>query len=600
MSNNKKRVPIRYTSREFDTIKTDLVDYARRYYPEVYKDFSEASFGSLMLDSVSYIGDILSFYLDYQVNESFIDSAAQFSNVLKLAKQFGYNYKTNPSSMGTLDLYIIVPKLPSASGIDSDYLPTLKRGSTFNSSTGTNFILLEDINFNSPQTQIVVGRQDPTTGAPLDYAVKMTGRVISGTLTTETLTAGSFKRFKKLYLSNSNIAEIISVFDSNGNQYYQVDFLSQDVVYKEVTNTGDSSDTVPMVLRPYSVPRRFTLETDGDLSYLQFGFGTDDNTSELSPADPGNIVLDLHGRGFISDLSFDPSKLIQGDKFGVSPSNTSLTVTYRVNNSNDVNVSTGELNKIRKPTFLFKNDNATDGAKKAFVVNSLEVFNSSPVNGDASNPTVEEIRMKAKDMFATQNRAVTRKDFEALLYSMPAKFGRVKRCAVLRDDQSFKRNLNAYVLSEDSAGNLALANQTLKENIREWISQYKMVNDTIDILDGKVINVGIEFEIVADTDMNKYEVLTTCIEALTKRYSDPLYFGEPLYITEIYTILNKITGVVDTKFVKVISKSGSGYADGFSINIAQITSPDGRYIAAPHNASFQIKFPSKDISGAVV
>ena len=600
MSDDKKTIPIRYTSREFDTIKTDLVDYARRYYPEVYKDFSEASFGSLMLDSVSYIGDILSFYLDYQVNESFIGSAAQFSNVLKLAKQFGYNYRTNPSSMGEIDLYIIVPSLSTSAGIDSDYLPTLKRGSTFNSSTGTNFILLDDIDFTSPKAAVVIGRQDSITGAALDYVVRMTGGVISGKLVAETLTVGSFKRFKKLYLSNTNIAEIISIFDSSGNQYYQVDFLSQDVVYKEVTNTGDSSDTIPMVLRPYSVPRRFTLETEGEVSYLQFGFGTEVGTSELSPAEPGNIVLDLHGKGFISDLSFDPSKLIQSDKFGVSPANTSLVVTYRVNSSSDVNVSAGQLNEVREPTFLFKNEDATDGSKKASVISSLEVFNTAPVNGDASNPTVEEIRMKAKDMFATQNRAVTRKDFEALLYSMPAKFGRVKRCAVVRDDQSFKRNLNAYVLSEDSNGKLTYANQTLKENIKEWISQYKMVNDTIDILDGKIINIGIEFEIVADTNMNKYEVLTTCINTLSEKYSEPLYLGEPLYITEVYTTLNKIIGVVDTKFVKIVSKSGADYPSGFSINIAQITSPDGRYVSAPRNAAFQIKLPQKDIKGAVV
>jgi len=600
MSDKKKRVPIRYTSREFDTIKADLVDYARRYYPEVYKDFSEASFGSLMLDSVSYIGDVLSFYLDYQVNESYIDSAAQFSNALKLAKQFGYNYRTNPSSMGEVELYLVVPKLSTGSGIDSDYLPSIKKGSTFTSSTGTNFILLEDVDFTSPRANMVVATQDSATGQALSYAVKMSGRVISGRHVSENLTVGEFQRFKKLYLSNSNIAEIISVFDASGNQYYQVDFLSQDVVYKEVTNTGDNNDTIPMVLRPYSVPRRFTLETEGDLSFLQFGFGTEDGSSDLSPVEPGNVVLDLHGKGFISDLSFDPSKLIHSDKFGVSPSNTTLTVTYRVNNSEDVNVSAGELNKVRNAEFIFKSDTATSEASKSSVENSLEVFNTSPVNGDASNPTVEEIRVKARDMFATQNRAVTRKDFEALLYSMPAKFGRVKRCAVIRDDQSFKRNLNAYVLSEDSGGNLTPANSTLKENIKEWISQYKMVNDTIDILDGKVINIGIEFEIVADTDMNKFEVLTSCIETLTNKYSEPLYFGEPLYITEIYTTLNKIVGVVDTKFVKVVSKSGTNYADGFSLNISQITSADGRYIAAPKNAAFQIKIPSKDIKGAVV
>ena len=595
---NKKRTPVRYTSREFATIKQDLVEYARRYYPESFRDFGEASFGALMMDTVSYLGDILSFYLDYQVNESILDSSAEYNNVIRLARQQGYKSKGVPTSSGVVNFFIIVPANSTGLGPDSRYLPILKRGTLCSSTGGGSFVLSADVDFSHPSNEVVAARTDPTTGVPTGYAVKAPGLVLSGKFVQETFTIGDFQRFRKLALSAPRMAEVINVFDSEGNEYYEVDHLSQDVIYREVINRASDGVTVPSILRPYSVPRRFTVETVGATSYLQFGYGSDSEISEASPVDPSNTVLQFHAKDYISDESFDPSKLIFSDKFGISPTNTTLTISYRINTSIDVNAPAAAVTSVDKPLFSFRDITTLAGSGLALVQNSIECINPEPIIGDVSSPTSEEIRTRSIDYFATQNRAVTKHDYESMLYAMPNKFGKIKRCKILQDQGSFRRNLNLYVLSEDSSGFLTQASSTLKNNIKTWLNKNKMINDTIDILDAYVVNLGIEFEIIHNLDYNKYDVLTECVKALSSRYGDSLLIGEPLYITDIYNYLNDVIGVVDVTKVKIVAKNGGLYSDVF-VDVDELMSADGRYIMAPDNVAFEIRYPNQDIMGAV-
>tara|TARA_R110000822_G_scaffold23098_9_gene71677 strand:- start:4960 stop:6756 length:1797 start_codon:yes stop_codon:yes gene_type:complete len=595
---NKKRTPVRYTSREFATIKQDLVEYAKRYYPESYRDFGEASFGALMMDTVSYAGDILSFYLDYQVNESFLDSAAEYNNVIRLARQQGYKNKGVPSTSGVVDFFIIAPANNLGLGADSSYLPILKRGTLCSSAGGGSYILSSDVDFSHPKNQVVAARTNPTTGVPTSYAVRAIGKVISGKFVQETFTVGNYQRFRKLALSMPRMAEVINVFDSEGNEYYEVDHLSQDVIYRDVINRASDNNTVPSVIRPYSVPRRFAVETIGAISYLQFGFGSDNEISQASPVDPSNVVLQFHAKDYISDESFDPSKLIFSDKFGISPTNTTITVSYRVNTENDVNASAGTINTVNSPSWSFRDVSTLNRAKLQAVQSSIECNNIEPLVGDVSAPSSEEIRQRSIDYFSTQNRAVTKKDYESMVYRMPHKFGAVKRCKVVQQQGSFRRNLNLFVLSEDTAGALTQASVTLKNNLKTWLNKNKMVNDTIDILDAYIINIGIEFEIIHDLDYNKYDVLSQCISKLTSNMTAPLLIGQPLYITDVYNYLNDVIGVVDTTKVKFIAKTGGRYSE-VSANIEDLMSPDGRYIQAPDNVAFEIKFPNSDIKGTV-
>jgi hypothetical protein len=595
---NKKRTPVRYTSREFATIKEDLVEYSKRYYPEVYRDFSEASFGSLMMDTVAYVGDILSFYLDYQVNESFLDSAAEYNNVIRLARQQGYKNKGALSSTGIVNFFIIVPANSRGLGPDSRYLPILKRGSLCESSGGGSFVLNEDLNFAHPKNEVVAARIDPTTGVPTSYAIKASGLVLSGKFIQETFTIGGYQRFRKLALSTPRATEVINIFDSEGNEYYEVDNLSQDVIYKEVINRASDNSETPSLLRPYSVPRRFVVESVGSTVFLQFGWGSDDEVAQASPVDPSNVVLEQYAKEYISDSAFDPSKLIYSDKFGISPTNTTLTVSYRVNTATDVNASANTVTSVSKASWSFPSLADIERRVVSSVQNSIECSNPNALVGDVSDPSSEEIRRRSIDYFATQSRAVTKEDYQAIAYKMPPQFGAVKRCSIIQDNGSFRRNLNFYILSEGTDGKLIKSSMSLKNNLKEWLNKSKMVNDTIDILDAHIINLGIQFEIIHDMDYNKYDVLTQCANTLAEKFADPLMIGEPLYITDVYNYLNDVIGVVDATNVKIVLRTGGNYSDVF-LDVTDAMSPDGRYISAPKNVAFEIKYPSVDIKGTV-
>ena len=224
---SKKQYPlIDYTSRDFNSIRDDLLDYARRYYPNSFKDFSEAGFGSLMVDSTAYIGDILSYYLDYSVNESFLDTAVEYDNVIKIGKQMGYKFNPSSVSAGEASFYIIIPSNATGDAPDLNYAPVLKRGSALSSVDGIGFTLNEDINFANPNNERVVAQVNSENGSITNFAVKAKGQIISGRINRQTITVGEYKRFLKVKLEDENITEIISVQDSEGNEYYEVDYLS--------------------------------------------------------------------------------------------------------------------------------------------------------------------------------------------------------------------------------------------------------------------------------------------------------------------------------------------------------------------------------------
>jgi hypothetical protein len=593
----KRNTPIRYTSRDFTSIREDLINYAKRYYPDTFKDFTEASFGSLMLDTVAYVGDIMSFYLDYQVNESFLDTSVEYDNIIRLARQMGYKYKGSPSTTGMVSIYAIIPANTTGLGPDTRFMPILKRNTVL-SSDGGSFILSDDVRFDNPSNETVAARVD-ANGVPTSYAVKAEGQVISGQFGVETVTVGTFERFKRVTLNVSNIVEIISVFDSEGNEYFEVEYLTHDVVYKAVPNKDENTrDNAPSLVRPFIATRRFTTEKTTNSITMQFGYGSDDEIATPTLAEPSNVILQRHAKNYVSDTAFDPSDLIGTDKLGIGPANTTLTITYRSNTTNSANAAIGAVNKITSPIVEFNDPTVTTSTSATSVVTSLECYNEEPIVGSVRTPNTEEIRTQAMNFFPTQNRAVTGTDYEAITYAMPSHFGAIKRCRVVRDQDSLKRNLNMYVVSEDSQGKLIQSNSALKENLKVWLNRYRMINDTVDILDAKIINIGIEFEVVSSEEVNRYEVLDNTIQALVNRFNRTMYVGERFYITDVFTELNKVRGVVDTVNVKLVNKSGGSYSQS-TFNIDKYLSLDGRYLSVPDNVILEIKFPTVDIKGTV-
>jgi hypothetical protein len=592
----KKIVPIDYTHREYESIRKDLIDIAQRFYPDTFQDFSEASFGSLMLDAVAYLGDQLSFYLDYNVNETFLDTAYEYNNVLRHGRVLGYKYTGRPSTYGQVALFVLVPASSTGIGPDTDYIPLLKRGSRFTSTAGQGYVLTENVDFANSKNPVVAAQIDASTGAPSSYAIKAYGNVVSGYFGQEEIKVGSYERFRRLKLSAQNVSEIISIFDSSGNEYFEVGYLAQDMVFKEMSNKNYKNDNVPSILKPYLVSRKFVVERDRFNTYLQFGSG--DTAAGQIIADPQAVAMEIFGKSYVTDTTFDPTRLSKTESFGISPYNTTLTVVYRAVNPNDSNLGAGALTSVATADMEFPDRTALVSATANTVIASLEVNNEMPIVGNVTTPTSDEVKRRVYDTFPTQNRAVTQADYENVAYRMPAKFGSIKRCSVQRDPDSMKRNLNMYVISEDQFGKLTTTNSTIKNNLRTWLNHYRMINDTVDILNPFVINIAIEFSARPTPDADRYVVLEQAINALKELYNTPFYIGEQLSVTDIYAKLREVNGVLDVTKVKLINKTAGNYA-GTTFDINANMSPDGTYLIAPKNCVFELKFPAVDIKGMI-
>ena len=597
----KKHIPIKYTSRDFQSIKTELIDHARRYYSDVYKDFSAASFGSLVIDTVSYVGDVLSFYLDYQANESFMDTAIETSNVRRLASQMGYKYMANSNSFGMISLYIVVPSNQDGTAPDFSYIPILKAGSVFKSSEGAEYSLTEDVDFNNPKNDIVAARYDSSTGAATSFAIRSMGQVVSGLLgfVNIDLTGSSFEKFRRVKVGERDVTEVVSVVDNEGNIYYQVDNLSQEVVFLETTNRNAFEDGVQSIIKPFVAARRFVVEQDNEGTFLLFGNGNELSSQVTGLLEPTRVGMKLYGKRNLGSLSFDPSHLMNSGKLGVSPTGKSLTVVLKTNPfTQGFSSPVGTVTQVSTAEFQFNDQSSLSPNIVEAVEASLEVNNEEAIIGSNVELTREEIRVRAKSHYSMQNRAVTARDYESLAYSMPPQFGTIRRCKIYNDPSSASRRLSMFVMSQDEEGFVVPTNSIIKNNLKNWLSIYRSINDTVDIMDAKVVNFGIEFSVVTSQNFNSTDVMSSAVFELQDYYSDQLYIGEPIYISEIYRRLNRVNGVVDVKNVKVFIRSGGIYSPNF-LDLDDIMSRDGTYYKTPKNVIFELKYPNLDIRGVI-
>jgi len=594
-----KKVAIKYTSRDFDTIKADLVSYAKKYYANTYQDFNEAGFGSLMLDTVAYVGDILSFYVDYQANESYLSTAAEFDNVTKLARQIGYKLNVTPSSYGIASFYILVPSDTSGHAPNKAYMPVLKRGSEFSTTTGIGFVLNEDVDFGDTKNKVIVAQVDDTTGVPTFYAVQAYGQVASGRFVEQTFSVGTFQKFPKFELNGTEVSDVISVEDAEGNEYFEVDNLSQNIIYRSIVNTDtDDRERTPALLKQQVVQRRYTIEREGNRTFVQFGAGDESSDASSAFTEPSSVVLFQNGKDYISDSAIDPTKMIDSNKLGVAPSNTTLRVVYRVNTAATVNAASNTLTNVDDGNFSFDNIIDLVGTTVETVTNSLEINNESPIVGDISLPTPEEIKIRAPAVFSSQNRAVTREDYLTMIYAMPERFGVVKRANVIQDNKSFKRNINIYVMSENANQELAISNDSLKNNLKTWLNKNKMITDSLDIIDAKIINFGIEFEALGKLNQDNADLLSQAVFALSNKFNKFFDISENLYISDIYSTLKDVPGILDVVSAKAVLKIGGLYSDTF-FDFEQNLSADGRMLKIPQNVILEMKFPNIDIKGVI-
>jgi hypothetical protein len=598
-----KTFKVNYLARDFQSIKQELKTYASRYYSDQFSDLSEASINSLMIDAAAYVGDVLSYYIDYQANESFLSTAIESKNIVALAKSLGYRKQNSSTTVGKVALFMLVPattnNLP-----DFSRTPIIKKGTSVVTSDGSRtFIINEDIiiDENLIGTNYVVARTN-TAGSPTYFAIKLYVPVISGTIKTINVTVGSFIKYNKIALSDFNISEVISITDSEGNEYYEVNNLTQNIVYRSVLNRDSTDSSVRYILKTVSAQRRYVVDYDNNLTYLTFGgkqYKPDDDLTIDPISEPSKFIINSYNNDYLKDGYFEPNKLLNGDDTGIAPDNTTLTITYRVNSSLNNSALAGEINGIKSLDYSFNNSLIIPQTTRDAIIESIQVINEESITNGGTAISDNELKDLAGSIFQSQNRAVTSKDYETLAYMMPGKYGSIKRVKAERDTYSLKNNINLYIVGVDALGSLAKTNTKLKENLKYWLYDYKMLTDSVDILDAKIINFGIDYKILIDPNFDKVAVKSLVDAQLAYVYSFKSYIGQAFNKLDVYREIRKVKGVLDIIELKPKVINGTGYSNLY-FNIEENTTSDGNMILLPRNAIYEIKNPTLDITGIAI
>tara|TARA_R110000851_G_scaffold2610_2_gene10640 strand:- start:360 stop:2225 length:1866 start_codon:yes stop_codon:yes gene_type:complete len=612
---------IRYIDRNFNDFRNTLINYSKTYFPDTYNDFTPDSTGMLFIEMASYVGDVLSFYLDNQVQETFIQYARETENLFNMAYMLGYEPKVTTVASVEIDFYQQLPSKVSGSTTipDYDYALLIPENTSVNSNINNQEFIIEDvIDFSSSSSL------DPSTvtvyqisgNTPTTYLIKKTRKAISATINTETFNFTSPVRFDTRNISDANIINILDVIDSDGNEWYEVPNLAQENVFDTIrnTNTNDpnvaddgTGNDVPYLLQLKSVQRRFAARfTNTGSIQLQFGAGSfGDNDEEIIP-NPDNVGLGLPFERDQLTTAFSPLNFVFTNTYGIAPSNTTLTVRYLTGGGIASNVDAGTLTTIddTNVSFIKSNLNPTLADQ---IFTSIATNNVLAADGGRNGDTTEELRQNALGNYQTQLRTVTKEDYLIRALSMPSNLGSVAMAyAEPVKVSEYKTGtlpsiLDLYVLSYDINTRLQTASSTLKRNLKTYLSEYRMINDAINIKDAFIINIGINFNIVVRPNYNNNETLTKCIVALTNYFDIKNWqINQPIILPELNILLDKVEGVQTVKNLKIGNLAGeiNGYSE-YAYDVAGATL-NGVIYPSIDPMVFELKFPNTDIKGRVV
>jgi hypothetical protein len=555
---------VQYLNRDFDSLKAQLVNFAKIYYPNTYNDFTDASPGMMLIEMASYVGDVLSFYIDNQIQENFLQFAKQRKNLLAIAYNFGYRPKVTSASSVDVNIYQAMPAILTGSQYVPDfrYALILEEGTQLQSSiNNTAFYINEKIDFSnsgSSPIDISVLNYDPNTGIPLFYLLQKTAKATAGALTTTTFTFNNPERFPTITLTDNNVIDIISVVDSDNNKWYEVPYLAQDTIFEPTANIASNdytlaqySDTTPYLLKLKKVPRRFVsrFKTNNTLE-LQFGPGVSSGADEEIIPNPDNIGLGLPYGVDKMMTAWDPSNFLYTQTYGLAPSNTTLTVTYLVGGGIESNqpVNTITQKGFTVGNISFKNFLYISNPTLANTLfDSLTFNNPYPSLGGRDGDTVEEIRQNTLSSFSAQDRVVTQEDYINRSLSMPSQYGNISKVYIENTNQKLSDGtinysaLDLYVLAYDSNKNLTTATTTLKNNLATYLNNYRMLTDAINIKDAYYINIGVNFDITTIPQASNREALNACLTSLKNYFAiDNWQLNKPIILADVYSLLLKI------------------------------------------------------------
>ena len=618
---------ISYLGKDFGQFRKGLIDFTKQYFPDTYVDFNESSPGMVFLELAAYVGDVLSYYADSNLKESMLEQASERANIFDIAKSLGYNPNNVVPAYVTLDVFHIIPSIGAGAAVapDFNYALSIKPGMRVKQNNGAAiFRTLDSIDFayssSTSPTEITIYESNATTKLPTYYLLKKQVRAVSGDVKTATYSFTTPLAYDKIVLPDTNISEIISVVESDGDNWYQVPYLAQDTIFEDVPNLAENDPDLaqyrsssPSLLKLKKTAKRYItrLRSDNKLE-LQFGAGISDNNDEEIVPNPDNVGNGLAGFRRSVDVDIDPSNFLYTRTYGQAPSNTTLTITYTIGNGIVDNVPANVLTLVNFVEYNDDINTSNSGNLVNFVKSTIAVNNSGPASGAKTSDTLQDIKNNALANFATQNRLVTREDYIIRAYSMPAKFGSVAKAYIVPDDQITQTNyqqsrianplaMNMYVLGFNDSKQLFELNQAVKENLKTYLNYYRILTDAVNIKDAFIINLGIDFEISVLPNYNSNEVLLKCINALKSMFNvDRWQINQPIIKSDITTTLANIKGVQT-----VVGATISNLYDitfGYSGNVYDINSATKNGVIYPSldPSIFEVKFPNRDIKGRVV
>ena len=600
---------IQYSNKTFVDFRQQLVDYAKNYFPDTYNDFSPTSPGMMFMEMAAYVGDILSFYQDIQLQETFLQYAQEPGNLYNLAYMMGYRPKISTAATVTLDMYQEVRATLNA---NNQYVPNLAYAATVDSNAvvqsdttpRVNFLTQDKVNFafssSFDPTEVTVYS---TAGSAISYfLLKKQVKAISAEIKTTTYQVPSFERFRTITIADTNILGVLEITGSNGETWTEVPYLAQDTVFTETANVGSNNNLAPYILSLQKVPRRFVTRftSTGELQ-IQFGAGQENTNDSVITPDPTNVGLGDQIIGVSKiDTAYDPSNFMYTGAYGVAPVG-SLYIRYLTGGGVASNVPAGTIT-----TIVSKTSTATTSGDQ----NNLTVSNPEPATGGKDGDTTDELRQNSLKAFSEQLRAVTKEDYTVRALSMPPRFGTVAKVFVTQDQltsaqsttdvilDSNPLSLSMYVLAYNNDGTLTQATSTLKQNLETYLSQYKMLTDAVNIKDAFIVNIGIKYDIILSPSATGRDVLVKCTEALQDYFKlSKRSINQSINISKLFTLLDRVKGVQTVQRIEITNKVGDSYSQ-YAYDVKGATQNNIVY-PSYDPCIFEVKFPDADIEGRI-
>jgi hypothetical protein len=605
MAGQRKINPTRnYLAKDYSALKNDLLKYAKTFFADKIQDFSEASVGGLLLDMAASVGDNMSFYLDHQFRETLWSDAVEISNIERMIRNSGVKIVGASPSTVDVTFYIEVPAVEESGRREPDRssLPIIQEGTVLSSRDGVPFSTIENLDFaetdkfGNLSASVIVGDVD-SSGQPITFILSKNITAVSGRIYVEAFNFGpEYVPYRTITLNNTDISEIISVVDSGGDEWYEVESLTQDTAYVGIININDDKNIVKKNLKIVPAPKRFITSTDLQSRTMRLQFGSGDPSlldDDVFP-DPSKLVVPLYGRKTISRFSIDPNSLLKSRTMGIAPASTTLIVTYRAGGGTQHNVSSNSIRSIKTLRIDFKNGATASVASS--VRASLDVTNQTPATGGGTAPTIDELRSLIPAARNMQSRIVTKIDLLSRVYSLPSKFGSVYRAGI-RQNPNNPLSTQLFVLSKDNSGRLIVSPDTLKQNLRTYINEYRLISDAIDIVDAAIVNYTISISIIPAPDVNVADVIKNVISSVqTLLDTRKIQIDQPIIIADIMSTIINVPGVLSLTRLEFFSLNGTHDGREYSNVFFDIQSNIIKgLIVGPPGSIFELKYPNFDI-----